>query len=81
MKNMKDGSLHGLHVLHGLTIKRAHTYPWAMRNISYTNPNKLLLKSPQPNLLPLEKGWHVNLLGLVLLKFSAKAVKKIWYAA
>jgi hypothetical protein len=52
-----------------------------MRNISYTNPNKLLLKSPQPNLLPLEKGWHVNLLGLVLLKFSAKAVKKIWYAA
>jgi hypothetical protein len=27
--------LHDLHVLHGSTIKRIHTYLWAMRNISY----------------------------------------------
>ncbi len=33
----------------------------------YTNPNKMLFKSPHPNLLPLEKGKYENLLGLVLL--------------
>lgn len=35
MKAMKNSILHGLHVLHGLTIKRTHTYSWVMRNISY----------------------------------------------
>jgi hypothetical protein len=33
---------------------------------NYTNPNKLLFEFPHPNLLPLEKGLSVNLLGLVL---------------
>jgi len=34
--------------------------------LTYTNPNNLLFEPPQPNLLPLEKEWYVNLLGLVL---------------
>jgi hypothetical protein len=40
---MKTSILHALHVLHGLTIKRTHTYSWAMRNISYLVSHKLAL--------------------------------------
>jgi hypothetical protein len=35
--------------------------------LSYTNPKKLLFEFPHPNLLPMEKGLSVNLLGLVLI--------------
>lgn len=34
-KSMKTSILHAFRVLHGLAIKRTHTYSWAMRNISY----------------------------------------------